>query len=64
MKVLFRKLQVWGYQPNSNPPASHLTQLMNISHILKKTSREDEAAEADILLGLSLISARRFNQAV
>jgi hypothetical protein len=64
MRVLIKKVQLWGYLPNTNPPASHITQLMNISHIMKKYSREDEAAETDVLLGLCLITARRFNQAV
>lgn len=64
MRTLLKRVQVWGYPPNSIPPAGHVTQLMNISHLMKKTSREDEAAEADVLLGLSLISARRFTQAV
>lgn len=34
--------------------------LLNISHIFKKHSKELNSAEADILLGLSLLSSRRF----
>jgi hypothetical protein len=37
--------------------------LLNISHIFKKNNREVNQAEADILLGLSLLSSRRFIQA-
>lgn len=41
MRTLLKKVQVWGYLPNSIPPAGHVTQLMNISHLMKKTSRDD-----------------------
>lgn len=46
-----------------NTSASELIPLLNISQAFKFSNREDEAAETDILVSLSLISARRFVQA-
>ena len=60
---MINKVEMWGYQSNCSPPASMVPQLLNISHLFKKYSREEESHEADILLGLSLINARRFTQA-
>jgi len=37
--------------------------LLNITNILRKASRNDEAIESEILFGLALINARRFLQA-
>lgn len=46
-----------------NTAASELVNLLNISQSFKHLNRFDEAAETDILVSLSLISARRFVQA-
>jgi len=46
-----------------NTSASELVPLLNISQAFKQSKRLDEAAEVDILVSLSLISARRFVQA-
>ena len=37
--------------------------LLNVSNILHKTDQLEDAIECEILLGLSLINARRFLQA-
>ena len=37
--------------------------MLNIANALKKHNLHDDAVEAEILLGLSLINARRFLQA-
>jgi hypothetical protein len=46
-----------------NTSASELVTLLNISQSFKQSKRLDEATEVDILVSLSLISARRFVQA-
>ncbi|CAD8171863.1 unnamed protein product [Paramecium pentaurelia] len=56
-------IQVYGYQLYQSPAANQMVALLNISHIFKKNNREINQAEADILLGLSLLSSRRFVQA-
>lgn len=52
-----------GYYLNMNTSASELVPLLNISQAFKQSKRLEEAAEVDILVSLSLISARRFVQA-
>lgn len=46
-----------------NTSAESLVPLLNISQSFKHSHHFDEAAEADILVSLTLISARRFVQA-
>lgn len=58
-----RAINVCGYYLNMNTSASELVPLLNISQSFKQSKRLDEAAEVDILVSLSLISARRFVQA-
>jgi hypothetical protein len=36
---------------------------MNISNLFQKNNKQDEAIEADIILGYALISCRKFLQA-
>jgi hypothetical protein len=43
--------------------ASQLTKLLNVSQSFKKCGRDEESAETDILVAMSLINARRFIQA-
>jgi hypothetical protein len=54
---------VCGYYLNMNTSASELVPLLNISQSFKQSKRLEEVAEVDILVSLSLISARRFVQA-
>lgn len=58
-----KAISVCGYHLSMNTAASELVPLLNISQAFKHSSRLDEAAETDILVSLSLISARRFVQA-
>jgi hypothetical protein len=56
-------LRIFGFHLEASPPANQLTALLNIAHLLRINSREEEAVEADIVLCLCLISGRRFVQA-
>jgi hypothetical protein len=58
-----RAINICGYQLSTNTAASELVPLLNISQAFKHLNRFDEAAETDILVSLSLTSARRFVQA-
>jgi hypothetical protein len=58
-----KAVSICGYYLNMNTSASELVSLLNISQSFKQSKRLDEAAEVDILVSLSLISARRFVQA-
>ena len=59
----FKAINICGYQLTMNTAASELVPLLNISQAFKHSNRFDEAAEADLLVSMSLISARRFVQA-
>ena len=59
----FKTINICGYHLTMNTAASELVNLLNISQSFKHLNRFDEAAETDILVSLSLISARRFVQA-
>lgn len=58
-----KAINICGYYLSMNTSASELVPLLNISQAFKQCRRLDEAAEVDILVSLSLISARRFVQA-
>ena len=59
----FHAINICGYPLVVSTPAVELVTLLNVSQAFKHSRRLDEAAEADILVALSLISARRFVQA-
>ena len=63
IQYTIRAINICGYQLSTNTAASELVPLLNISQAFKHSSRFDEAAETDILVSLSLMSARRFVQA-
>ncbi|KAL4492890.1 hypothetical protein ABPG73_010439 [Tetrahymena malaccensis] len=62
-KICFDTIKIYGYQLNVSPLASQCLSLLNISHILRKSGRVDDAIECEILLGLSMLSSRKYIQA-
>ncbi|KAM3138942.1 hypothetical protein pb186bvf_008955 [Paramecium bursaria] len=57
----FHSIQLCGYQLFQTPSANQMVSLLNISHIFKNSQKDDQ--QVDILLGLSLLSSRRYIQA-
>ena len=59
----FSSMQILGFCLNSSPLSSQVIPLLNITELFAKNHKNDESNETSILLGLSLINARRFLQA-
>ena len=59
----FTNVQVHGFGLNVSPNASSVIPLLNIAELFNKHKRAEDLHETNILLGLSLINARRFLQA-
>ena len=57
MHHAIKTVNICGYNLSMNTAASELITLINISQAFKHLNRFDEAAETDILVCLSLISA-------
>lgn len=62
-KITVNEIQIYGYPLYQTPSANQMVYLLNASHIFKRNHQEICSADTDILLGLCLISSRRFLQA-
>jgi len=62
-KICFKSIRVYGFSLNVSPTANQGLSLLNISHVMRKSGRVDEAIETEILLGLSMLSQRKYIQA-
>lgn len=62
-KICFKSIRVYGFSLNISPTANQGLSLLNISHVMRKSGRVDEAIETEILLGLSMLSQRKYIQA-
>jgi hypothetical protein len=63
LSFVIKSINIYGFTHHSSPLASQLTKLLNVSQSFKKCGRDEESAETDILVAMSLINARRFIQA-
>ena len=57
-------IKVIGFNCNQIPAITSLTTIMNNSFLLKKEGHIAEAFECDFIIGVLLISSKRYTQAV
>jgi hypothetical protein len=58
------QIKVMGFNLNHIPAITSLTTFMNNSFLLKKEGHMSEALEYDFVIGVLMISSKRFTQAV